>query len=69
MLLAGRFRRTSFWLWSTPSRNPLLVVVRADRPSLVERMRSLFGGESTETRNGGPTWITLQPLVRKERTE
>jgi hypothetical protein len=48
MLLAGRFRRTLFWLWSTPSRNPLLVVVRADRPALVERMRSLFVGESTE---------------------
>jgi len=48
MLLAGRFRRTFFWLWSTPSRDPLLVVVRADQPSLVERMRSLFVGESSE---------------------
>jgi hypothetical protein len=48
MLLAGRFRRTAFWLWSTPSRDPLLVVVRADQPSLVERMRSLFIGESSE---------------------
>src|SRR4029450_2144313 len=48
MLLAGRFRRTFFWLWSTPSRDPLLIVVRADRPSLVERMRSLFVGESSE---------------------
>jgi hypothetical protein len=48
MLLAGRFRRTSFWLWSSPSRKPLFVVVRADRSSLVERMRSLFVGESSE---------------------
>jgi hypothetical protein len=48
MLLAGRFRRTSFWLWSSPSRDPLLVVVRADRPALIARMQSLFVGESSE---------------------
>ncbi len=42
MLLAGRFRRTSLWLWNSPVRGPLRVFVRADRPTLVERMRRLF---------------------------
>ncbi|HUM15165.1 MAG TPA: hypothetical protein VL086_05710 [Candidatus Nitrosotalea sp.] len=46
MLLAGRFRRMALWLWSSPSRGPILVVVRSDRPSLVERMQRLFAGES-----------------------
>jgi hypothetical protein len=75
MLLAGRFRRTSFWLWSTPSRNPLLVVVRADRPSLVERMRSLFGGESTEIevlldrRRGERRAVTMAHSPERRRGE
>jgi hypothetical protein len=42
VLLAGRFRRTSLWVWSSPTRGHLQVFVRPDRPALVERMRRLF---------------------------
>jgi hypothetical protein len=48
MLLAGRFRRMSLWLWSSPPRSRLLVVVRPGHPTLVERMRRLFAGERGE---------------------
>jgi hypothetical protein len=42
VLLAGRFRRTSLWVWSSPTRGHLQVFVRPDHPSLVERMQRLF---------------------------
>jgi hypothetical protein len=42
MLLAGRFRRVSLWVWSSPIRGRLQVFVRPDRPALVERMQRLF---------------------------
>src|ERR1700720_4901566 len=48
MLLTGRFRRVSLWLWSTPTRGPMQVVVRPDRPALVERMQRLFAEDSGE---------------------
>jgi len=48
MLLTGRFRRTSLWIWNSPARGPLRVFVRPDRPSLVERMRRLFAEDPTE---------------------
>ncbi len=48
MLLTGRFRRISLWLWSTPTRGPLQVFVRPDRPALVERMQRLFAEDSGE---------------------
>src|ERR1700730_10142904 len=48
MLLTGRFRRISLWLWSTPSRGPMQVFVRPDRPALVERMQRLFAEDSGE---------------------
>src|SRR5260370_9289515 len=48
MLLTGRSRRMSLWLWSTPTRGPLQVVVRPDRPALVEGMQRLFAEDSGE---------------------
>jgi len=48
MLLTGRFRRISLWLWSTPTRGPMQVFVRPDRPALVERMQRLFAEDSGE---------------------
>src|SRR5690242_13227742 len=48
MLLTGRFRRMSMWLWSSPSDGRLLVIVRRDRPALVERMQRLFAREPGE---------------------
>lgn len=42
MLLTGRFRRISLWVWSSPTRGRLQVFVRPDRPALVERMQRLF---------------------------
>ena len=48
MLLTGRFRRMSVWLWSSPPRDRLLVVVRPNHPTLVERVRRLFAGEPGE---------------------
>src|SRR6266446_4563212 len=48
MLLTGRFRRVSLWLWSTPTRGPMQVFVRPDRPALVERMQRLFAEDSGE---------------------
>ena len=48
MLLAGRFKRTALWIWSSPARGPLRVFVRPDRPTLVERMRRLFAEEPGE---------------------
>jgi len=45
MLLTGRFRRMSMWLWSSPTDGRLLVIVRRDRPALVERMQRLFARE------------------------
>lgn len=35
----------SLWLWSSPTRGPLQVFVRPDRPALVERMQRLFADE------------------------
>jgi hypothetical protein len=48
MLLTGRFRRMSLWLWSSPPRSRLLVIVPRDRSALVERMQHLFAGEADE---------------------
>jgi hypothetical protein len=42
VLLTGRFRRISLWVWSSPTRGRLQVFVRPDRPALVERMQRLF---------------------------
>jgi hypothetical protein len=42
VLLTGRFRRVSLWVWSSPIRGRLQVFVRPDRPALVERMQRLF---------------------------
>ena len=45
MLLGGRLRRMSIWLWrATPARR-LLVIVGPDRPALVPRIERLFEGE------------------------
>jgi hypothetical protein len=47
--MAGRFRWVSVWLWSSPSPGArMLVIVRPDRPALVERMRRVFAGEPGE---------------------
>lgn len=48
MLLTGRFRRMSLWLWSSPPRRRLLVIIPHDRAALVERMRRVFSGEADE---------------------
>ena len=48
MLLTGRFRRMSLWLWSSPPRRRLLVIIPRDRAALVERMRRVFAGEADE---------------------
>ena len=48
MLLTGRFRRMSLWLWSSQPRRPLLVIIPRDRAALVERMRRVFAGEADE---------------------
>lgn len=48
MLLTGRFRRMSLWLWSSPRRRRLLVIVPRDRSALVDRMRRLFAGEADD---------------------
>jgi len=45
MLLAGRLRRMSVWLWSTAPARQLLIIVRPDRPSLVPRLERLFAEE------------------------
>jgi len=48
MLLTGRFRRMSLWLWSSQPRRRLLVIIPRDRAALVERMRRVFAGEADE---------------------
>jgi hypothetical protein len=48
MLLAGRLRRMSVWLWSSPPARRLLVVVRPDRRTLVPKLEQLFAGEPGE---------------------
>jgi hypothetical protein len=48
MLLTGRFRRMSLWLWSTPPRHRLLVIIPRDRAALVDRMRRVFAGEADD---------------------
>ena len=48
MLLTGRFRRMSLWLWSTSPRRHLLVIVPHDRAALVDRMQRVFAGEADE---------------------
>lgn len=45
MLLRGRLRGMSVWLWRTAPARRLLVIVRPDRPALVPRIERLFGGE------------------------
>src|SRR5262244_3898602 len=61
MLLAGRFRRMSMWLWSSPPDGRLLVIVRRDRPALVERMQRLFA------REGGEVEVVLDRRRRERR--
>ena len=48
MLLTGRLRRMSVWLWSSPPAQRLLVIVRPDRPTLVPRIERLFAGDPGE---------------------
>ncbi len=45
MLLGGRLRGVSVWLWRTNPGRRLLVIVRSDRPTLIPRIEQLFGGE------------------------
>jgi hypothetical protein len=45
MLLGGRIRRMSIWLWRTAPARRLLVIVRPGRPALVPRIERLFEGE------------------------
>jgi hypothetical protein len=45
MLLTGRLRRVSLWLWSSPPGRRLLVIVRPDRSGLVPRIQRLFAGD------------------------
>lgn len=45
MLLGGRIRRLSIWLWRTVPTRRLLVIVDPDRPALVPRIERLFEGE------------------------
>lgn len=45
MLLNGRLRRVSVWLWRTAPARRLLVIVRPERPALVPRIERLFEGE------------------------
>ena len=45
MLLNGRLRRISVWLWRTAPAQRLLVIVRPERPALVPRIERLFEGE------------------------
>jgi hypothetical protein len=45
MLLSGRLRRMSVWLWRTAPAHRLLVIVRPERPALVPRIERLFAGE------------------------
>ena len=46
MLLGGRLRGMSVWLWRTSPARRLLVIVRSDRPALVPRIEQLFEGEA-----------------------
>jgi hypothetical protein len=48
VLLTGRLRRMSVWLWSSPPARRLLLVVRPDRPTLVPTLERLFAGEPGE---------------------
>lgn len=48
MLLTGRLRRMSVWLWSSPPGRRLLVIVKPDRPALVPQIEHLFAEESAE---------------------
>jgi hypothetical protein len=45
MLLGGRIRRMSIWLWRTVPSRRLLVIVGPDRSALVPRIERLFEGE------------------------
>lgn len=45
MLLGGRIRRMSIWLWRTVPARRLLVIVGPERPALVPRIERLFEGE------------------------
>jgi hypothetical protein len=45
MLLGGRLRRMSIWLWRTVPARRLLVIVGPDRPALAARIERLFEGE------------------------
>ena len=45
MLLGGRLRRMSIWLWRTAPARRLLVIVGPGHPTLVPRIERLFEGE------------------------
>jgi hypothetical protein len=45
MLLSGRLRRMSVWLWRSAPARRLLVIVRPERPALVPRIERLFEGD------------------------
>jgi len=45
MLLGGRLRRMSIWLWRTAPARRLLVIVGPGHPALVPRIERLFEGE------------------------
>jgi hypothetical protein len=61
MLLTGRFRRMAVWLWKSPPRGRLLVIVRPGHESLVERMQRLFEGD------GGEVEVLLDRRRRERR--
>jgi hypothetical protein len=44
MLLSGRLRRMSVWLWRTAPAHRLLVIVRPERPALVPRIAAAWRG-------------------------
>jgi len=59
MLLSGRLRRMSVWLWRTAPTQRLLVIVRPERPALVPRIERLFAGEAD----------SVDVLLDRRRTE
>jgi hypothetical protein len=48
MLLSGRLRRMTVWLWSSPPARRLLVIVNPTRSTLVPRIERLFADDASE---------------------
>lgn len=75
MLLTGRLRRMSIWLWSSPPGRRLLVIVKADRPALLPRIERLFSEESSEVdvvldrRRSGRRRVTATHEPERRRRE